>query len=344
MAPYEALYGRRCRSPIGLFETGEDSLLGIDLVQDALEKEKVKVIEERLRTTQSRQKSYADRKVRDASYMNGEKIFYIKERNLCRKYIGASSVVLVEDSDSCSNGENESSMENEAVVVPLRRMYSCRGRKLSSVVTRICKSLSWEVAKEIPFRKTMRKYGFSRSKAGFGLYKIFHLSTLHTPYSATTSVFVADVLIKVFAANKMLDCAIDVVKQARKFGHQPSIYSCNFLLKCLAEASMKEHLLNLFEKMKSFGPLPNVRTYTIPINFYCKIYQGIEEAEKILEEMQKRQISPSAVTYGTYIDGLCRVGEADFALDFIRDLRDNNKPLNFTATMLLFADFVLQLK
>ncbi|XP_019264671.1 PREDICTED: pentatricopeptide repeat-containing protein At5g64320, mitochondrial-like [Nicotiana attenuata] len=92
---------------------------------------------------------------------------------------------------------------------------------------------------------------------------------------------------------------------------------------------MKEHLLNLFEEMKSFGPLPNVRTYTILINFYCKIYQGIEEAKKIFEEMQKRQISPSTVTYSTYIDGLFRVGEADFALDFIRDLRDNNKPLNY---------------
>ena len=58
MAPYEALYGRRCRSPVGWFEPGEARLLGTDLVQDALEK--VKVIQERLRTAQSRQKSYAD--------------------------------------------------------------------------------------------------------------------------------------------------------------------------------------------------------------------------------------------------------------------------------------------
>ncbi|WMV25944.1 hypothetical protein MTR67_019329 [Solanum verrucosum] len=32
MAPYEALYGRRCRSPIGWFEVGEDGLIGPDLV------------------------------------------------------------------------------------------------------------------------------------------------------------------------------------------------------------------------------------------------------------------------------------------------------------------------
>ena len=36
MVPYEALYGRRCRSPVGWFEPGEARLLGTDLVQDAL--------------------------------------------------------------------------------------------------------------------------------------------------------------------------------------------------------------------------------------------------------------------------------------------------------------------
>ncbi|CAN4099443.1 unnamed protein product [Withania somnifera] len=57
MAPYEALYGRKCRSPIGWFEVGETVLLGPDLVQQAMEK--VKVIQQRLKTAQSRHKSYA---------------------------------------------------------------------------------------------------------------------------------------------------------------------------------------------------------------------------------------------------------------------------------------------
>nr|XP_009788409.1 PREDICTED: uncharacterized protein LOC104236191 [Nicotiana sylvestris] len=58
MAPFEALYGRRCRSLIGWFEVGKAELLGPDLVHHAMEK--VKVIQERMKTTQSRQKSYAD--------------------------------------------------------------------------------------------------------------------------------------------------------------------------------------------------------------------------------------------------------------------------------------------
>ncbi|WMV46948.1 hypothetical protein MTR67_040333 [Solanum verrucosum] len=55
MAPYEALYGRRCKSPIGWFEVCE---VGPDLVHQAMEK--VKVIQERLKTAQSHQKSYTD--------------------------------------------------------------------------------------------------------------------------------------------------------------------------------------------------------------------------------------------------------------------------------------------
>ncbi|XP_070017767.1 uncharacterized protein [Nicotiana sylvestris] len=72
MAPYEALYGRWCRSPVGWFELGEARHFCIDLVQDALDK--VKLIQEWLCKAHSRQKSYADRKVRDVSYMVGEKV------------------------------------------------------------------------------------------------------------------------------------------------------------------------------------------------------------------------------------------------------------------------------
>ena len=66
MAPYEALYGRRCRSPIGCFEVGEARLIGPDLVHEAMEK--VKVIQERLRTSQSLQKTYIDVRRRDLEF------------------------------------------------------------------------------------------------------------------------------------------------------------------------------------------------------------------------------------------------------------------------------------
>ena len=52
MAPYEALYGRRCRSPVGLFEVGETTLIGPDSILYGMEK--VQLIRDGLKTAQSR--------------------------------------------------------------------------------------------------------------------------------------------------------------------------------------------------------------------------------------------------------------------------------------------------
>ena len=60
MAPYEVLYGRKCRFPVGWFEVCDRQFFGPDMVKDAVDK--VKLIWDHMRTTQSRQKSYADRK------------------------------------------------------------------------------------------------------------------------------------------------------------------------------------------------------------------------------------------------------------------------------------------
>lgn len=73
MAPFEALYGRRYRSPIGWFEVGESRLVGPDLIQEAIEK--VQLIRDRLVTAQSRQKSYADRRRRPLEFSVGEHVF-----------------------------------------------------------------------------------------------------------------------------------------------------------------------------------------------------------------------------------------------------------------------------
>ena len=51
IAPYEALYGRPCRSPLCWTEVGESSITGPDLIRDT--SEKVGLIRQRLLTTQS---------------------------------------------------------------------------------------------------------------------------------------------------------------------------------------------------------------------------------------------------------------------------------------------------
>ncbi|XP_075080852.1 uncharacterized protein LOC142166214 [Nicotiana tabacum] len=72
MAPYEVLYGRRCRSPVGWFEPTEVPLIGPEFVCEALEK--VQLIRERLKAAQSHQKSYFYKRHRDLEFMVGDKV------------------------------------------------------------------------------------------------------------------------------------------------------------------------------------------------------------------------------------------------------------------------------
>nr|CAD40062.3 OSJNBa0085C10.14 [Oryza sativa Japonica Group] len=73
MAPYEALYGRKGRTPLLWDQTGERQVFGTDILREA--EEKVKIIQERLRVAQSRHKSYADNRRRDLSFEEGDHVY-----------------------------------------------------------------------------------------------------------------------------------------------------------------------------------------------------------------------------------------------------------------------------
>nr|XP_033515442.1 uncharacterized protein LOC117279921 [Nicotiana tomentosiformis] len=72
MALFEALYDQRYRSLIGWFDPVEVRLYGTDMVKDTLDK--VKLIQECHCTTESKQRSYTDKKTRDLSLMVGDKV------------------------------------------------------------------------------------------------------------------------------------------------------------------------------------------------------------------------------------------------------------------------------
>ena len=55
MAPFEALYGRKCTTPLLWSGVGERNFFGPDIIQEA--EEKVRLIKDRLKIAQSRQKS-----------------------------------------------------------------------------------------------------------------------------------------------------------------------------------------------------------------------------------------------------------------------------------------------
>ncbi|GKA03510.1 putative reverse transcriptase domain-containing protein [Tanacetum coccineum] len=71
-APYEALYGRKCRSPVCWAEVGEAQLTGPELIQETTEK--IVLIKQRMQAAQDRQKSYADRKRKPMEFETGDRV------------------------------------------------------------------------------------------------------------------------------------------------------------------------------------------------------------------------------------------------------------------------------
>jgi hypothetical protein len=102
MAPFEALYEQKCRTPLYWNLTGESQLFGLEILQEA--EKKVQIIRENLKTAQSRQKSYADNRRRElifevgdfiylkVSLMRGMKRFKVKGK-LSPRYIGPFKIL-----------------------------------------------------------------------------------------------------------------------------------------------------------------------------------------------------------------------------------------------------------
>ena len=73
MSPYEALYGRDCRTPLNWSEVGERRLYGNKKVNEA--KEKVKQVKIALEAARDRYKAYADDHRRHVEYKVGEYVY-----------------------------------------------------------------------------------------------------------------------------------------------------------------------------------------------------------------------------------------------------------------------------
>jgi hypothetical protein len=72
MAPFEALYGKRCITPLLWSGVGEHSFFGPN-IEEA--EEKVRLIKDRLKIAQSRQKSYVDNRRREVTYEIGDRAY-----------------------------------------------------------------------------------------------------------------------------------------------------------------------------------------------------------------------------------------------------------------------------
>nr|GEW87678.1 putative reverse transcriptase domain-containing protein [Tanacetum cinerariifolium] len=101
-APFEALYGRKCRSPVCWTEVGGAQILGPELIQEMTEK--IVQIKQRMQAARDRQKSYADLKHKPMEFQVRDKVMlkvsprkgvvrFGKRRKLNPRYVGPLKIL-----------------------------------------------------------------------------------------------------------------------------------------------------------------------------------------------------------------------------------------------------------
>ncbi|GJR03367.1 putative reverse transcriptase domain-containing protein [Tanacetum coccineum] len=101
-APFKALYGRKCHSPVCWTKVGEAQILGPELIQETTEK--IIQIKQRMQAARDRQKSYADLKRKPMEFQVGDKVMlkvspwkgvvhFGKQGKLNPRYVGPFKVL-----------------------------------------------------------------------------------------------------------------------------------------------------------------------------------------------------------------------------------------------------------
>ncbi|GJR03329.1 putative reverse transcriptase domain-containing protein [Tanacetum coccineum] len=101
-APFEALYGQKCHSPVCWAEVGEFQLTSLEIVQETTEK--VIQIKQRIQAARNRQKSYADLKRKPMEFQVGDRVMlkvspwkgvvcFGKQGKLNPRYVGPFKVL-----------------------------------------------------------------------------------------------------------------------------------------------------------------------------------------------------------------------------------------------------------
>ncbi|KAI9185490.1 hypothetical protein LWI28_007842 [Acer negundo] len=131
-------------------------------------------------------------------------------------------------------------------------------------------------------------------------------------------------LLSVLSSSKIPVEALQLYSSVRNDGGFPSLNSLNVFLECLVNCNRFDKTLELFEDIVVSGFRADKFTYGKAVQAAVKMgdlrgqdslckEKKMRDAEKLFDEMCKRNMFPTRVTYNTLIDGYCKAAELDKA-------------------------------
>ena len=168
VAPYEALYGRKCRTPLCWNEVGEKQLVGPEIVQQTTDK--INQIRERLKIAQDRQKSYADKRQKPIEFQVGDKVMlkispwknvvrFGKRGKLSPRYVGPYKIIkkIGEVAYKLELPEELQGIHNTFHVSNLRKCLADENTEVNLKDVKVDKTLSYIEEPEAIVDRKVRK-------------------------------------------------------------------------------------------------------------------------------------------------------------------------------------------
>ncbi|KAL5562175.1 hypothetical protein UlMin_031922 [Ulmus minor] len=132
--------------------------------------------------------------------------------------------------------------------------------------------------------------------------------------------FVLNMIVKAYSKCLEVDEAIRVFREMGLYGCEPNAYTYGYIAKGLCEKGRVGQGFGFYKEMRSKGLVPTSSSFMIVI---CSLAmeRRFEDATEALFDMLEGSMSPDLLTYKTLLEGMCRDGKGDEALELLEEIR-----------------------
>ncbi|OWM84289.1 pentatricopeptide repeat-containing protein At5g57250, mitochondrial [Punica granatum] len=140
-------------------------------------------------------------------------------------------------------------------------------------------------------------------------------------------------LLNGYIGEESIEGVLETKKRFEETGLRIDTVMCNILMKASFLVGIFEEAYALYKRMEDIGLTPNAFTYCILIDGFCKAGR-IDQALEIFDDFRKASI-PSVACYNCIIHGLCKNSMIGIAIDVLIELIQEDLPIDLKVPVML---------
>ncbi|KAF2304772.1 hypothetical protein GH714_037910 [Hevea brasiliensis] len=144
------------------------------------------------------------------------------------------------------------------------------------------------------------------------------------------------IAMRAFAVAKERKKAVGIFELMKKHKYKVGVETINSLLDSLGRAKLGKEAQILFGKLEGRFT-PNLRTYTVLLNGWCRV-KNLMEAGRVWNEMIDKGLKPDIVAYNTMLEGLLRSKKRSDAIKLLMVMKAKGPSPDVRSYTILIRD------